>query len=569
MGTIDGFWLPEDVRQRVLGAGTEYEMLSFARGRPCAPGDPGAVTARWPVLDMDQWQALRAALGANRQRVPRGEALWARFQAALARVAGRFGDPADPLHRLALASLPGYTGYSEAMIGLALGGMEMWSLEHFAGAFDLAPTREAAAGWQPLGTVPGRLRFYPARRRQRLAARLPGPKGRPLFGDLAQPEQVVGYGAGNVPGTALLIGFLALATGLTGGHPPATVVKNSRREPIFAPLVLGALEAADADLVAALAVTIWDYGQAEVQRYLLSEADLAIAAASDETIAQIGRAIAGSRQPDRVRFQAHGHKVSFSAIGREVLARGQRVEPGGADLIDAVALLAALDSAFWDQHGCLSSRVHFVEAGDPGAHSTREYAERLAAQLRLLADFFPRGAWPRRRLYDRFDRYKLLEQTGQVRVVSEYDDEFVVVVDERPPDRAGFPAQVNECEGRVIVVRPVAGLMEVPDRYLGQLPAANLQSLSVALGRPGEGLTEDFLRFAEACGARGVTALRTVGRGAFPQLAYSWDGLIPLDLVRSRPAGYFTTIEFDAPYDELAATYRLFVERGAALSSGA
>jgi hypothetical protein len=105
-------------------------------------------------------------------------------------------------------------------------------------------------------------------------------------------------------------------------------------------------------------------------------------------------------------------------------------------------------------------------------------------------------------------------------------------------------------------------LLEVPDRHLRLLPVANLQSLSVALGRPGQGLTPDFLRFAEACGARGVTAIRTVGRGAFPQLAYSWDGLIPLDLVRPRPAGHFTTIEFDTPYDELVATYRLFVERG-------
>jgi hypothetical protein len=73
-----------------------------------------------------------------------------------------------------------------------------------------------------------------------------------------------------------------------------------------------------------------------------------------------------------------------------------------------------------------------------------------------------------------------------------------------------------------------------------------------------------MLQFAEACGARGVTAIRTVGRGAFPQLAYSWDGLIPLDLVRQRPPGWFTTIEFEAPYDEMLATYRLLLKRGAA-----
>jgi hypothetical protein len=256
--------------------------------------------------------------------------------------------------------------------------------------------------------------------------------------------------------------------------------------------------------------------------------------------------------------------VSFSAIGRQVLAQDLVIAGGGVPLIDVVALLAALDSVFWDQHGCLSSRIHFVEAAGQGHHSPEEYAARLAAQLGLLASFLPRGAWPRSRLHDRFDRFKSLEATGQVHVLSGYDDEFVVVVDSRPLDAAGFQDTVNQCEGRVIIVRPVGSLMEVPDRFLRLLPAHNLQSLSVAIGGPGEALTDEVLRFAEACGACGVTAIRTVGRGAFPQLAYSWDGLIPLDLIRPRPAGRFTTIEFDAPYDEIVATYRLMLQQAPA-----
>ncbi|MFC2031427.1 hypothetical protein ACFLWA_11970, partial [Chloroflexota bacterium] len=144
------------------------------------------------------------------------------------------------------------------------------------------------------------------------------------------------------------------------------------------------------------------------------------------------------------------------------------------------------------------------------------------------------------------------------------DDEFAVVVDSRPLDAARFQATVNECEGRVIIVRPVDTLMEVPDRFLRLLPADNLQSLSVAVGGPGEGLTEEVLRFAKACGTCGVTAIRTVGRGAFPQLAYSWDGLIPLDLIRPRRAGRFTTIEFNAPYDEMVSTHRLMLQHAPA-----
>ena len=59
------------------------------------------------------------------------------------------------------------------------------------------------------------------------------------------------------------------------------------------------------------------------------------------------------------------------------------------------------------------------------------------------------------------------------------------------------------------------------------------------------------------CGACGVTAIRTIGRGAFPQLAYSWDGFLPLDLVRQRPSGHFTTIEFDTPFEQILETYQM------------
>jgi hypothetical protein len=340
--------------------------------------------------------------------------------------------------------------------------------------------------------------------------------------------------------------------------------------------VLSGIEAADPDLVSAIAVLVWEYEDTAVQELLLSKADLAIAAASDESIAQIGHQIVQAREGHSVpasaahesrpvRFHAHGHKVSFSVVGSEMLVRGLADPVSGQSLLDIVTLLAALDSAFWDQHGCLSSRVHFVERGGGEHHAPEEYAARLVEQLRLLARYLPRGAWPLAQLHDRFDQYKLLEAAGQVQVLTEYDEEFVVAVDRRPLDAASFARTVNDCQGRVVIVRAVDDLMEVPDRYLRLLPARNLQTLSVALGRAGQGLTDRVLRFAEACGACGVTAVRTVGRGAFPQLAYSWDGLIPLDMVRRRPAGHFTTIEYDSGYEQMIETYHLLLRRGADL----
>ena len=576
---IEGFWLPRQVRDQVLSAGTRYAALSFARGRPCQPGDAGAVTVCWPVFEPAEWQRVLACLRSARARAPSGQAFWDRLQAALLAVGQRLADPSDPLHVLALATLPGYTGYSEPMIRLALGAMDLVALDQLPAAFALSPTVQTTRGWQRLDGLPGRLRCYPdsspgsrgagnLNLRQVLRWRLAG-NARLLFGPPLLPDLVVGYGAGNVPGTALLITFLAMATTLATCAQPAVLVKNSRREPIFSPLVLSALETVDPDLVSCTAVLIWDYEDNLVQQLLLSQAGLVIAAASDETIVQIGRALDGARSIAKnvgarraPRFHAHGHKISFSAIGREVLAHGLHDPVTLQPVLDVVAMLAALDSAMWDQHGCLSSRVHFVEMGGDGHYRPVEYATRLAAQLRLLSSYMPRGAWPRSQIYDRFDRYKLLETAGQVEVVSGYGEEFLVAVDQRPWADAGtLQAVVNDCQGRVIIVRPVADLLDIPDRYLRLLPAANLQSLSVAIGRNGENLTDRLLRFADACGQCGVTAIRTVGRAAFPQLTYSWDGLIPLDLVH-RPVGRFTTIEFDTPYDQMLETYRTFVRRG-------
>jgi len=519
---------------------------------------------------------LLAALEENRQRTPKGQAFWDRLQAASANVALRFADPSDPLWEQALAALPGYTGYSEPMIRFTLGAMDLMTLRELPAAFALSPTRRVAQDWQPMAGLSGRLRFYASRPWLRALQKLSFGAARPLFDTPSLPDLAVGYGAGNVPGTALLIAFLAQAVTLAGGAPPAVVVRNSRREPIFTQLVLRGLEAADEDLVSAVAVLVWEYEDTAVQDLLLSKADLVIATASDESIAQIGSQIGHAREgrgvpvpaassSRSVRFHAHGHKVSFSAIGREVLARGLADPASGQPLLDIVALLAALDSAFWDQHGCLSSRVHFVERGGSELHTPHEYAARLVEQLRLLASYLPRGAWPRRHIHDRFDKYKLLEGAGQVRVLTGYDDEFLVAVDQRALDAVAFGRTVNDCQGRVVIVRAVDDLLDVPNRYLRLLPARNLQSLSVAVGQAGQGLTDRFVRFVEACGACGVTAIRTVGRGAFPQLAYSWDGLIPLDMVRRRPAGHFTTIEFDAPFQQMIETYHMLLKRGADL----
>jgi hypothetical protein len=453
------------------------------------------------------------------------------------------------------------------MIRFTLEALDLIPLSHLPAAFDLSPTNRVTHEWQPMSGIPGRARFYPSSLLLRNPGKLPGLRNRPIFGPPTPIDLILGYGAGNVPGTALLIAFLAQATTMSSDRTlPSIVIKNSRREPLFTPLILSAIENIDPDLVATTALLIWDYEDVAIETFLLNQADLVIAAASDNTIARIQSHIEEVSSPSHpIRFHAHGHKVSFSAIGAEMLAKGLVDPASGQPLLDIITLLTALDSIFWDQHGCLSSRIHFVEKATSGGYTPFDYAAKLDSQLRLIANFLPRGAWPRQQLHDRFDKYKQLETTGLVKVFSQYDDEFLVAVDQRTVDPPTFSSTVNDCQGRVIIIRPVETLMEVADHYLRMVLPTNLQSLSVAFGKPGEGLTRRILRFAEACGDRGVTAIRTVGRGAFPQLSHSWDGLIPLDLICSRHPGYFTTIEFDHPFDQILETFGWLRQRSSGI----
>jgi hypothetical protein len=559
MNALEGFWLPRNVRDLLLDSKTQYTQAAKLQGRPCSPDEPGSICACWPQFDRPSWKDLLEVLRENRQKAPRGLAFWERLQAALQVAARRLSDPGDPLHRRAMETVHVYTGYAPQMIEFTLGAFALMAPGQFPAAYRQNPNWTASRAWQPMPGLPGRVLFTPgATAANLLNSRLASMPGRPeqkLFSNPTEPELIVGYAAGNVPGAALLITMLSLGVSLLGQAPPVVLVRNSRSEPIFSPIVLSALEEADQELVSSVATLVWDHDDPTVQQFLAPQASLAIAAASDESISQIQ-----SQYPTSVRFHAHGHKVSFSAVGSQALSPSMIEQQTGKPFVEVISLLSALDSVFWDQHGCLSARVHFIEQNRGSIRNAESYSEQLVEKLRLLQTFLPRGAWPRQPLFDTFDRYQALQIGGKVRVISNYTDPFVVLLDLRPPQANSFRELVNDCQGRVIAVRPVERLMDIPVQHLGLFSPRNLQSLSVVAGNPTGGLDDDFLYFASACARKGITAIRSLGRSAFPQLAYSWDGLLPLDLARLRPAGYFTTIEFDNPYTQISETFQSFLQ---------
>jgi hypothetical protein len=206
--------------------------------------------------------------------------------------------------------------------------------------------------------------------------------------------------------------------------------------------------------------------------------------------------------------------------------------------------------------------VHFVEeTGKPGTHSAEAYGWAVVQSLRELNQTMPKAVTRRRQIHNLFDQYQAVAANHPLQVLSEYDDDFLVILDRRELTGAQFRELVNACQGRTVAIVPISNVMEVPRRYLPQVGKRHLQSMSVALGSPDTRAKDPrLLRYADAVGAAGVTSIRTVGRGAFPQLAYSWDGLLPLDLFARRQQGHFTTLEFDKPWQQIYRTYHLIKE---------
>ena len=116
------------------------------------------------------------------------------------------------------------------------------------------------------------------------------------------------------------------------------------------------------------------------------------------------------RMPTGVRWLPHGHKLSFGLIAASTLSARHAPE---------LVLAAAQDVARYDQGGCYSPHVFYVQRG--GHVSPREWAERLAQALNHQHARHPRrepdpsealalGAW--RQQHEWADQQLLLTGEG-------------------------------------------------------------------------------------------------------------------------------------------------------------
>ena len=150
----------------------------------------------------------------------------------------------------------------------------------------------------------------------------------------------------------------------------AVLAKTASRDPRTAHLVARSISAVDPALGACVAVVDLPSADDETMDVFL-EADLIVATGSDETVDAVERRV---RPPRRV--VKHGHRLSIAALG--TAAVGERLGRAARGI--------ALDTALWDQLGCLSPVVVFAPR-----ESCEEVGAALAESLAQVERRLPRG----------------------------------------------------------------------------------------------------------------------------------------------------------------------------------
>jgi hypothetical protein len=316
----------------------DWQILRFG-------GTDGPLEVAVPVLTDAQMQAM-----AERVRVASRDHLKtltiSQIIDIIDRAVARLLDRKDPYRRKAEEILPIVTGYDAEMIRLGLTGylktfrkpeLQKFTAEDFANPLILDD-------FQPM------------------------PKGG--FARAFGPDILTHIWAGNVPGIPVwsLVSGLLVKAGNIGKVPSA--------EPLFAGWFAQVLSDVAPEIADCFAVVWWKGGDTAREEALLKESDVVLAYGGNESLSAIR-----DRVPVTTRYLAYGHKVSFGAISRAALDTHKAAD---------TAHQAAYDVVRYDQQGCYSPHVFFVERN--GRISPQDFAQYLAHELETFEKKYPRRA---------------------------------------------------------------------------------------------------------------------------------------------------------------------------------
>jgi hypothetical protein len=438
---------------------------------PDGPGpsfQAGEVRVRYPEVDVPWVRRVAEMLRQGREGLAVRPART--VAATLGRVGARFLDPVDPVRAQALDLLPDTSGLSPRMAAAVLDGMASdWTEERFVALLE--------AEFRDCGALDGFVRAGPRRVRA------------------MGPELCVQIVSGSVPG----VGANALFRSLLVKGP--TLLKPGRGDVVLSVLAAQAIREEDPILGDAMAVVYFPGGSEALEDAALLSGDVITVYGGDEVVRNLR-----ARAPVTARFMAYHHRISFGVVGRAGLAPAhihQTVsEVGGA-------------VAFFDQRGCVSPQVVYVEEG--GLVTPRGFARALAQALGVLEDHLPGGTLEASEASARHQAIGTAElmaaSDSGVELYHGGEASWAVIFD---PASAFAPS----CVGRVVRVKPVADIMDTP-RLVTPF-ASHLQSVGVA------GCGDRLPRLSEELAHAGVSRITGFDTMPFPPPHWHHDGQGPL-----------------------------------------
>ncbi|MGU3626471.1 acyl-CoA reductase [Comamonas sp. C24C] len=426
-----------------------------------------------PVLTAPQMQSLacrvRKAAAIHLRPMPVAEII-----DVVDRAMARLLDRNDIYRQQAEAWLPVVSGYDADMVRLGLTG--------FFKTFRAAQLKRfVAEDFANPAVLDG---FQPAAKGGAVRA----------FG----PDLLVHSWAGNVPALSLW----SLVSGLLVKAP--AIGKLASAEPLFAGWFARLLAEVHPPLADCLAVVWWRGAGGEEADALYAQADTVLAYGGNQTLDALRR-----RLPVTTRFLPHGHKLGFGLIGAQALDTLKA--PG-------MARLAAWDVMRYDQQGCYSPHVFYVQRGAPV--SPRAFADYLAAELANLQRRFARRELDLEEGAALARWQQNMEWGGEAhQLLGPVDAPWSVAYSESLQPLA--PTALY----RTIAVVAVDRL----DAVLPVVAAQRdyLQTAGIAAS------PEELYRLAGLLGAVGVTRISAIGSMSMPEAGWHHDGRFNLlDLVR-------------------------------------
>lgn len=447
----------------------EWQTLHFESAN-------SAVDVEVPVLSAAQMKALALRVK-EASRIHLKTLSVSQVIEIVDRAVARLLDPSDRYRQEADQLLPVITGYDAEMVRLGL--------TSFFKTFRAAQLHRFVA--EDFANPKILDEFQPAAKGGAVRA----------FG----PELLVHSWAGNVPGLPLwsLVCGLLVKAGSVGKLPSA--------EPLFAGLFARLLVEVHPPLADCLAVVWWKGGDEGPASALFAQADTVLAYGGNESLDQIRRQL-----PVTTRFLAYGHKLGFGMIGRAAL---------DAQRAPVTARLAAHDIVRYDQQGCYSPHVFYLERG--GNVSPRDFAQYLASEVANLQRRFPRrvpaledasaiAGWRQS------SELKSLSAEG-AEMIGGAESPWAVAYADRPQPLAPTAANRNI---QVVAVDRLDDVIPLVEQHRAFLQTAGLAA------EPAE-----LFRLSALLGEAGVTRITAIGAMTSPEAGWHHDGRFNLlDLVR-------------------------------------